>query len=80
VDRLYPWGNKLQPKGEHRCNIWQGTFPVENTMGDGFLAERKRVLVLAFLSNTVGVLMGTPRPISGNFGILVLSSYRPIVH
>ncbi len=38
----YPWGNDLhgvQANGEleHRCNIWQGTFPTENTVEDGFL-------------------------------------------
>jgi sulfatase modifying factor 1 len=34
----YAWGNELYgPSGEHLCNIWQGTFPVENTTQDGFL-------------------------------------------
>ncbi|SFO90309.1 formylglycine-generating enzyme family protein [Salibacterium halotolerans] len=32
----YPWGNELTPGGEHYCNIWQGTFPEENTLEDGF--------------------------------------------
>ena len=27
---LYPWGNKLLPKGQHRTNIFQGTFPGTN--------------------------------------------------
>ncbi len=31
----YPWGDELTPAGEHRCNIWQGTFPVRNTLDDG---------------------------------------------
>lgn len=35
-NRLFPWGNKLQPKGEHRVNIWQGEFPTLNTAEDGF--------------------------------------------
>ncbi|XP_072013244.1 formylglycine-generating enzyme-like isoform X2 [Amphiura filiformis] len=35
-NRLFPWGNKLTPKGEHRMNIWQGTFPTENTAEDGY--------------------------------------------
>ena len=35
--RLYPWGNKLHPRGEHRVNIWQGTFPEKNTMEDGYV-------------------------------------------
>jgi formylglycine-generating enzyme required for sulfatase activity len=33
---LYPWGNKLRPDGEHRCNIWQGDFPNLDTGEDGF--------------------------------------------
>ena len=35
--RRYPWGDKLTPKGEHRCNIWQGTFPEVNTSVDGWI-------------------------------------------
>ncbi|HEU5314717.1 MAG TPA: formylglycine-generating enzyme family protein [Chloroflexota bacterium] len=31
----YPWGNELTPDGEHRCNIWQGTFPTYNSKEDG---------------------------------------------
>ncbi len=33
---LYPWGDVLMPGGEHRCNIWQGRFPVTDTADDGF--------------------------------------------
>ncbi|MGJ3508950.1 formylglycine-generating enzyme family protein [Enemella sp. A6] len=33
----YPWGDELTPNGEHRCNIWQGRFPVTNTVEDGHL-------------------------------------------
>ena len=36
--KRYPWGNELLgPEGEHLCNIWQGEFPVRNTLEDGFL-------------------------------------------
>ncbi|XP_039693885.1 formylglycine-generating enzyme isoform X2 [Pteropus medius] len=35
-NRLFPWGNKLQPKGQHYANIWQGEFPVTDTGEDGF--------------------------------------------
>jgi formylglycine-generating enzyme required for sulfatase activity len=35
--RRYPWGDKLTPKGEHRCNIWQGTFPEVNSSADGWV-------------------------------------------
>ena len=34
--KLYPWGDKLRPGGEHRCNIWQGDFPNEDTADDGY--------------------------------------------
>ncbi|MBB4906010.1 formylglycine-generating enzyme required for sulfatase activity [Actinophytocola algeriensis] len=30
----YPWGDELAPRGRWRCNIWQGTFPGENTAED----------------------------------------------
>jgi sulfatase modifying factor 1 len=33
----YPWGDELEPGGEHRCNIWQGEFPTHNTLEDGYL-------------------------------------------
>ncbi|NGN64831.1 formylglycine-generating enzyme family protein [Streptomyces sp. A7024] len=33
----YPWGDELTPDGEHRCNIWQGSFPSKNTGEDGYL-------------------------------------------
>lgn len=36
VQKLYPWGDKLRPEGEHRCNIWQGEFPREDTGDDGY--------------------------------------------
>ncbi|ENN77245.1 hypothetical protein HUJ04_002522 [Dendroctonus ponderosae] len=35
--KMYPWGNKLQPKGQHWANIWQGEFPKENTAEDGYI-------------------------------------------
>jgi formylglycine-generating enzyme len=34
--KLYPWGDELTPNGDHGCNIWQGTFPDEDTAEDGF--------------------------------------------
>lgn len=35
--RLYPWGNKLNPKGQHYANLWQGDFPKHNTGEDGYI-------------------------------------------
>ena len=34
--KLYPWGDELHPGGEHRCNIWQGQFPIKDTAADGY--------------------------------------------
>ncbi len=36
VQKLYPWGDKLRPNGEHRCNIWQGRFPEHDSGEDGY--------------------------------------------
>ncbi|HET7571199.1 MAG TPA: formylglycine-generating enzyme family protein [Gaiellaceae bacterium] len=33
--RRYPWGDELCPGGRWRCNIWQGSFPDEDTGEDG---------------------------------------------
>ena len=33
----YTWGPELSPDGKHMANIWQGTFPHDNTNGDGFV-------------------------------------------
>lgn len=33
----FPWGNELVPDGVHRCNVWQGCFPHENTGEDGYV-------------------------------------------
>ncbi|KAH9518951.1 Formylglycine-proteinrating enzyme [Bulinus truncatus] len=38
-DRLFPWGNNLNPKGEHWMNIWQGNFPNINSGDDGFVGS-----------------------------------------
>jgi formylglycine-generating enzyme required for sulfatase activity len=50
--KLYPWGDDLTPGGEHRCNIWQGGFPVQNTCEDGFLGTAP---VNAFAPNGHGL-------------------------
>ncbi len=34
----YAWGDELMPGGAHRCNIFQGRFPDEDTGEDGFTA------------------------------------------
>lgn len=32
----YAWGNEFMPGGKYMANTWQGQFPYQNTMGDGF--------------------------------------------
>jgi formylglycine-generating enzyme required for sulfatase activity len=34
--KLYPWGDELTPNGRHRCSIWQGQFPTQDTAEDGY--------------------------------------------
>jgi formylglycine-generating enzyme required for sulfatase activity len=36
VGAPFPWGEELEPSGEHRMNVWQGTFPAEDTGADGW--------------------------------------------
>lgn len=51
-DRLYPWGNKLYPKGQHYANLWQGDFPVHNSGEDGYV---KTSPVMSFPANGFGL-------------------------
>jgi formylglycine-generating enzyme required for sulfatase activity len=32
----YVWGDELTPGGKHMANVWQGEFPYDNTLADGF--------------------------------------------
>ncbi|MET0910578.1 MAG: SUMF1/EgtB/PvdO family nonheme iron enzyme, partial [Ilumatobacteraceae bacterium] len=32
----FPWGDELEPDGEHRMNVFQGSFPDANSLADGF--------------------------------------------
>lgn len=36
VQQRFPWGDELEPGGDHRMNVWQGDFPSVNTRADGF--------------------------------------------
>ena len=38
VGTAFPWGDDLEPGGEHRMNVFQGSFPGDNTAADGYLA------------------------------------------
>ena len=50
--KRYPWGDRLTPGGEHRCNIWQGPFPDRNTQEDGYAGTAP---VRSFLPNRYGL-------------------------
>jgi formylglycine-generating enzyme len=50
--RTFPWGDELEPGGEHRMNVWQGSFPDANTRADGYLGTSP---VDAFAPNAYGM-------------------------
>jgi formylglycine-generating enzyme required for sulfatase activity len=52
----YPWGAELEPDGEHRMNVFQGTFPHSDTGADGFVGTAP---VDAFAPNAAGVYNAT---------------------
>ena len=33
----YPWGNEAPKTGQSKANIWQGSFPSQNTPKDGYI-------------------------------------------
>lgn len=52
VRARFPWGDDLTPNGRHRCNIWQGDFPVRNTREDGYAGTAP---VKAYTPNGLGL-------------------------
>lgn len=48
----YPWGDDLTPNGKHRCNIWQGSFPEQDTGEDGHTGTAP---ARSFASNNFGL-------------------------
>lgn len=36
-DHEFAWGDALEPDGRHMANVWQGEFPHQNSLADGFL-------------------------------------------
>ena len=48
----FPWGDDLEPDGEHRMNVFQGTFPARNTLDDGYAGTAP---VEAFPANGYGL-------------------------
>jgi formylglycine-generating enzyme len=70
--KVYPWGDELEPGGEHRMNVWQGSFPTRNTLADGFLGTCP---VDAFLPNGLGLYNTT-----GNVWEWCSDWYHPDFH
>lgn len=52
VGQPFPWGSELEPDDRHRMNVWQGTFPTEDTGADGW---RGTCPVDAFPANGFGL-------------------------
>lgn len=50
--KLFPWGDELTPNGQHRCNVWQGEFPLIDLAEDGYAAPAP---VDTFLPNDYGL-------------------------
>ena len=52
----FPWGDELEPDGEHRMNVFQGAFPARNTDADGYSGTAP---VHAFAPNGFGLYQMT---------------------
>lgn len=50
--KRFPWGDEREPRGEHRMNVWQGSFPSHNSLEDGWLGTCP---VDAFRANAYGL-------------------------
>jgi sulfatase modifying factor 1 len=52
VQKQFVWGDEFAPGGETMCNIFEGSFPVENTAEDGYVGTAP---VDAFPANGFGL-------------------------
>ncbi|MEM1446606.1 MAG: formylglycine-generating enzyme family protein [Planctomycetota bacterium] len=50
--RTFWWGDALEPRKQHRMNVWQGKFPIENSAADGYVGTCP---VRAFKPNPYGL-------------------------
>lgn len=70
--QIYPWGNDLVPNGEYMCNIFQGTFPEQNRMLDGFAGTAP---VTSYQPNEFGLYC-----VSGNIWEWCADNWSPTFH
>lgn len=54
--KVFPWGDELEPNGDHRMNVWQGEFPAGNTRADGYYGTAP---IEAFAPNEFGLFNAT---------------------
>jgi formylglycine-generating enzyme required for sulfatase activity len=52
ASKRYPWGNEFAPHGQTMCNIFEGEFPMTNTLADGYAGTAP---VRAFAPNGFGL-------------------------
>jgi len=50
--KKFPWGNIMQPNGDHAMNTWQGQFPSANSAEDGYSGTGP---VTAYTANGYGL-------------------------
>ena len=56
VGMAFPWGDELEPNGEHRMNVFQGDFPSLDAGADGFTGTAP---VRSFAPNGLGLFETT---------------------
>jgi formylglycine-generating enzyme required for sulfatase activity len=52
INNIYPWGNEHVNNGRAKTNSWEGSFPYNNTMKDGYI---KAAPVKKFAPNGYGL-------------------------
>ena len=52
IGKTYAWGDEFKPGGKHMANTWQGPFPYQNTVEDGY---RGAAPVASFPANGYGL-------------------------